>query len=30
VKLIIDKQIPAFNEAAKARQKVVIDVKVKD
>jgi len=30
LKAIIDKQIPAFNEAAKARQKAVIDVKVKD
>ena len=30
LKLIIDKQIPAFNEAAKARQKAVIDVKVKN
>jgi photosystem II stability/assembly factor-like uncharacterized protein len=30
LKEIIDKQIPAFNQAAKARQKAVIDVKVKD
>jgi hypothetical protein len=30
LKVIIDKQIPVFNEAAKARQKAVIDVKVKD
>lgn len=30
LKAIIDNKIPAFNEAAKTRQKVVIDVKVKD
>ena len=30
LKAIVDKQVPAFNEAAKARQKSVIDVKVKD
>ncbi|HVM89553.1 MAG TPA: hypothetical protein VMT76_15300 [Puia sp.] len=30
LKLILEKQIPAFNEAAKAKQKPAIDVKVKD
>jgi len=30
LKIIIEKQIPEFNEAAKAKQKAAIDVKVKD
>jgi photosystem II stability/assembly factor-like uncharacterized protein len=30
LKEIIDKKIPAFNEAAKTRQKAVIDIKVKE
>ncbi len=30
LKVIVDKQIPAFNDAAKARQKAAIDIKVKD
>ncbi|HLX93934.1 MAG TPA: hypothetical protein VKR32_19760, partial [Puia sp.] len=30
LKVILDKQIPPFNEAAKARQKPAIDISVKD